>query len=173
MNALAQVYALQQKELAQKAAAQQAARAKYQREIAAFQNSGLPDMFRQFATMPLRTEVQQRTYQKDFQSLAWSDQNPGNNPKMKDVSLRCLHGNNGPRWFVDESLDTGRMRYCYSSGRSGCHTECFDTPAGPWLNEFIEYAAKACDPTAIADELQKPREPVDPQTPQRRKLIAT
>lgn len=173
MNALNKVYELQQKELAAKSAAEKAANAKHQREVAAFQNSGLPEIFRQFADIPLRTEIRQRIYLSDFKALAYSSPHPGNNPRMKDVTLRCLYGNNGPRWWCVESPDTQRIKYAYSSGRAGSGTNCFDAPSGEWLDAFIEYAAKACDPAAVADALQQPREPAEPQALQRRKLIPT
>jgi hypothetical protein len=152
-DAIARIYALQQRELNEKRRQQEMAQAKHRRELAAFQNSGFPTVFRLLASVPLRPEVQQRIHCPDFQSLGWSHQNPANNPNMKDVSLRDLHGNSGPRWWCHESLDSGRMQYCYRSGSTGSRDECFETPDGDWLNAFIEYAARACDPDIIAQIL--------------------
>lgn len=152
-DAIARIYALQQRELNEKLRQQELNNARYRREVAAFQNSGLPTIFGLLANVPLRQEVKQRTYSTDFKSLSWSTQNPANSPNMKDVTLRDLRGNNGPRWWCSESLDTGRMKYCYKGGTTGSQEERFDEPGGHWLAAFIEYAAAACDPDTIAQIL--------------------
>jgi hypothetical protein len=152
-DAIARIYALQQRELNEKIRQQELDNARHRREIAAFQNSGLPTIFGLLVDVPLRQEVQTKTRGNDFKSLCWSHKNPANSPNMKDISLRELRGNNGPQWRCAESLDTGRMKYCYRSGTCGSQEEYFDEPGGHWLTAFIEYAAAACDPDTIAQIL--------------------
>lgn len=163
---LARIYAIQQREINQIKRHQQQQIAKRQRLIAAFNASGLVSLFNEFRNIPLRPEVRQRVYKNTVSELTYQSSTPVD--KLSDMSFVSVSGcSNGPRWWCEET-DTGRIRYCYTSGTTGSTTETFDTPQGLWFDTFVEYLARATDPTAIAERLsaapaaQQPRRQLQP-----------
>lgn len=165
-NAIARVYALQQRELNEKERQRQQQIAKRQRLIAAFTSSGFIDIYNEFRAVPIRTEVRQRVYKSTIGELTYSESTPTS--QWHTVSFVSINGcSSGPRWWCEES-DTGRMRYGYGSGRSGDHGTFFDTPQGPWLDMFIEYLASAADPAVVEQKLSNSAS--QPATQTRRQL---
>lgn len=150
-EALARIYAMQQREINEIERHRQQQIAKRQRLIAAFNASGFISLFNEFRNVPLRTEVRQRAYKSNVGELTYqSSMTPD---KLSDMSFVSISGNsNGPRWWCEET-DTGRIRYCHADGSIRCTADTFDTPHGPWLDSFVEYLAKATDPTTIAEKL--------------------
>lgn len=169
-EALARIFALQQREINEIERQRQLARAQHEREIAAFQNSGLPEIFRTLADVPVRNDVRQRIYKSTFGDLAWDHCNPRKVPRAKELLCVSLGGSSGasPRWWCQESRDTGRVKYCYNDGVSSRTTSEFDTCDGTWLATFLEYAAKACDPEAIAQKMSATAADTPGETPRRR-----
>ena len=152
-EALSRIFALQQRELNEKERHRQREIAKQQRIIAAFQASGLLDIFDEFRNVPLRPDVRARIYKSNIGELCW--QNGIERTRQHDLSFMALHGtSSGPRWWCEESRDTGRIRYGYRSGRSGVNDEFFDTPDGLWTDQLIEYMAAAADTDTIAQKIQ-------------------
>lgn len=170
-EALARIYALQQTEINEIERRKQIAAAKRRREIVAFQNSGLPALFRSLADVPLRADVRQRIFKQKFSELTWAHCNPTTTNNEKELSCTCLSGysGSGPRWWCEASADTGEIRYGYQSGRTGSQIEMFSAPERGWLDEFIRFAASACDPAAIAQKIAEVQ-PEQPQPNPRRQL---
>ena len=170
-EALARIFAIQQREINEQERRRQLERAKHMREVAAFQNSGLPDILRTLADVPCRKDVQQRIYKNNFSDTTWDH---CKSPGAKDITCMNLYGGgSGPRWLCVESPDSGRMRYIYNSGVSVRTDEAFDRPDGPWLDAFLEYAARACDPEAVAQKMAAtPPAPTTDAQPARRRLQA-
>lgn len=156
-NALARVYALQQRELNARERQRQQQIAKKQRLIAAFNASGLLTVFEEFRNLPLRAEVRQRVYKTTVGSLTWHESVPAD--QLDSMSFNSINGSSySPRWWCEEDPDSGNMRYGYSSGMSSQHDAFFPTPQGEWLDRFIEYMAAAADPEAIARKMQQEAE---------------
>lgn len=152
--ALTQIYALQQRELNEKERQRQRQIAKSQRQIAAFTASGLIDIFEELRDVPLRNEVGQRIYKAKVSELCYHGGSDVRN-KTNSLSFVSVNGSSGsPRWWCEESADSGKMWYCYSSGSSRDQDKSFETPQGVWLDRFIEYIAHAADPAAIETKVQ-------------------
>lgn len=164
-EALAQIFAAQQREINEQERRRQLARAQQEREILAFQNSGLPDIFRAIAAVLVREDVRQRIYKTKFEETTWDH---CKSPRAKDMTFVSPNGSSGsgPRWWCVESPDSGRIKYIYNNGVSYKNDEVFDQPEGPWLNAFIEYAARVCDPDAIAQKMAET--PTSAEQPRRR-----
>jgi hypothetical protein len=156
IEALAQIFALQQRELNEQERHRQRAKAKREREIAAFINSGLPALFTECAQIPLRQNVQQKLYKKVFCQCTYDHCDPRSR-QTAEMSFSALSiGGHGPRWWCGESEDSSRMRYLYSDTGSYSKVTMNETaPNGRWLDAFIEYVAQMCDPQAIADKLSE------------------
>lgn len=149
-NALTKIYALQQRELNEQERRRQQQIAKQQRVAAAFNTSGLPDIFVEFRDVPLRSNVQQRVYKRTIAELCYDSSTPPNN--RYSLSFASINGSsNGRRWYCEENPDTGDMRYCYNDG---LQIKIYSQPQGAWLDHFIEYMAAAADPTIIANRIQ-------------------
>ncbi|NDC55267.1 MAG: hypothetical protein EBZ69_00270 [Alphaproteobacteria bacterium] len=156
-EALAKIYALQQREINENERARQALIAQNAREIRAFMDSGLPAIFTECAGVPLRHDVQQRHYKKTLGECAWSHQDP-RRQQIKEIALPSIGGGtgSGPRWWCKEDADSGRMVYCYNAtGSYSGGTVWEKEPNERWIGPFIEYIAKMCDPQAIADKLSE------------------
>lgn len=165
-EALARVYALQQRELNAKERERQRQIAKHQRIVAAFNASGFLDIFNEFRRFPVRPEVRSRVYKQRVGELTWHENmQPDQTHSMSFMSINGQ--SNGPRWWCEENADSGNMKYGYSSGRSGDRGEFFDTPRGLWLDAFIEYMAYAADPEAVANQMPNNVAPELPATPRR------
>lgn len=150
-EALARIYAMQQREINQIERHRQQQIAKRQRLIAAFNASGLISLFNEFRNIPLRIEVRQRVYKSTVNELTYQSSMPTD--QLFDMSFVSISGcSNGPRWWCEET-DTGRIRYCYTNGTTASRAEMFDTPQGSWLDSFVEYLAKATDPAMIAERM--------------------
>lgn len=159
-DALARVFALQQRELNEKERQRQQQIAKRQRLIAAFNASGIINIFETFRNVPLRDNVRGLTYKKNIGELTYSADRPASS--LSDMSFAAVNGQtSGPRWWCEET-DTGRMKYGYSSGRAGDRGEFFDTPQGLWLDAFVEYIAAAADPITVAEKLSETQANVQP-----------
>lgn len=167
-NALAKVYALQQRELNEKERQQQQRIAKQRRLVAAFNASGFLDIFNEFRNVPLRTEVRQRVYKQSVGELTYHAGTAAN--PLHSVSFMSITGmSSGPRWWCEET-DTGRILYGYTNGGHKTSGEFFDTPTGLWLDSFIEYIAAAADPQVVQQKLsntpdesrQQPRRQLQP-----------
>lgn len=171
--ALTQIYALQQRELNEQERRRQQQIAKSQRQIAAFSASGLIDIFEELRDVPLRNEVRQRIYKAKVSELCYHGGNDVRN-KTNSLSFVSVNGSSGsPRWWCEESADSGKMWYCYNSGMSRDQDKSFETPQGVWLDRFIEYMAQAADPTVIAARVQlKPHAGDDALPAPRRQLQA-
>ena len=168
-NALAQIYALQQRELNEKTRREQQQAAKHQRLISAFNASGLTDIFNEFRTLPLRAEVRRLTYKQTVNDLTYH----ANQPLATLCSMGFAPingGDRGPRWWCEET-DTGRIRYGYSRGAYKSAEEFFDAPQGLWLDSFIEYIAAAADTNAVVARVQQAPQPAPGATaPSRRQI---
>lgn len=152
-DALNRVYVLQQRELNEKERQRQQQIAKRQRLLAAFNASGFIDIYNEFQSIPTRMEVRQRVYKSTVGELSYNYSMPTN--QWHSVSFASINGcSNGPRWWCEENLANGNMRYGYSSGAVGCHQEFFTTPTGEWLNSFVDYLAAAADPDEVAKKVQ-------------------
>lgn len=152
-SALAQVYALQQRELNEKERHRQRQIAKKQRLVAAFNASGLLAIFNEFRSLPLRTDVRQRVYKSTVADLTWHADTPA--AQLDSMAFIAINGSSsGPRWWCQENADSGNMFYCYSSGQSGDLGTEYTTPHGEWLNQFIAYLAYAADPQAVETKMQ-------------------
>lgn len=170
---LIQIYEIQQSKIAEANRRTEAARARRQRTINAFRNSGLPAMFIEFADVPLAADVAKRTFLKKYGELCWAPYDP-RATNTNEISLRKPCGSDrSARWWCAEN-DMGHMTYYFNNGESyGRDTHC-DQPEGEWLNFFIQHAAEACDPAAIAEMMQK-RTPSAPKVnakPAKRKILA-
>lgn len=167
-NALARVYALQQRELNDQERARQQQIAKLQRLIAAFNAAGLLTIFNEFRSLPVRDDVRRRIYRSEVSQLSWHSDRPAD--QTHSMSFVAINGfNNGPRWWCEEDADSGAMRYGYSSGASGDRGTLFSTPQGEWLDHFIAYIAAAADQNAVLAKIQSAgAEPAAP--PNRRQL---
>lgn len=153
-DAIARVYALQQRELNEKERQRQQQLAKSQRIVSAFNTSGLPAIFNQFRELPLRTDVRQRVYKQTVGELTWNANTPAN--QLYTMSFVAINGStSGPRWWCEENADSGYMRYGYSSGMTGDRGTFFDRPQGEWLDRFVEYLAAATDPAVVAEKLSE------------------
>ena len=147
---LTKIYALQQRELNEKERQRQQQLAKHQRVVAAFNTSGLPDIFAELRGVPLRPDVQQRVYKQTVAELTYDGDTPPNN--RHSMSFVAINGgSHGRRWYCEEDHDSGNMRYCYYDGR---WTKVSSQPQGPWLDQFIEYLAAAADPSVIANRIE-------------------
>jgi hypothetical protein len=154
---LARIFALQQREINENERHRQLALAKRTREITAFMNSGLPALFIECSAVPLSKDSQQRLYKKVFAECTW-DHCDARKKQVSEMSFSQLGGSSSsnPRWWCTEDKDSGRMLYMYSA--TGSYSNCevrSNEPTGPWLDAFIEYIAKVCDPQAIADKLSE------------------
>lgn len=150
-NALAKIYALQQRELNEKERQKQQRIAKHQRLIAAFSASGFLDIFNEFRNVPLRSEVRQRVYKQTVGELTYHAGTAAN--PLHSMSFMPITGmSSGPRWWCEET-DTGKIIYGYTSGRT-TGVEFFDSPGGLWLDSFIEYLAAAADAGVITNMIQ-------------------
>lgn len=151
-NALTRVYAMQQRELNAKERQRQQDIAKRQRLIAAFNASGLLNIFNEFRATPVRADIRRSIYKQRVGELTWQETTPAD--QLSSMNFVSINGqSSGPRWWCEESRETGTTRYMYSSGRSGDHGTAYDTPNGPWLDMFIEYLAAAADPDEIAQKM--------------------
>lgn len=149
-SALTKIYALQQRELNEKERQRRQQLAKHQRVVAAFNTSGLPDIFAEFRGVPLRPDVRQRVYKQTIAELTYDSDTPPNN--RHSMSFTSINGSsNGRRWYCEESRDSGNMQYCYYDG---VQTKIYSQPQGSWLDHFIEYMAAAADPAVIASRIQ-------------------
>lgn len=156
-EALARIFALQQREINENERQRQLAAAKRTREITAFMNSGLPALFIECSAVPLSKDSQQRLYKKVFAECTY-DHCDTRKRQVAEMSFYQIGGGNGsgPRWWCAEDRDSGRMLYLYSPNGSYSVGEVrASEPTGPWLDAFIEYIAKVCDPQAIADKLSE------------------
>jgi len=154
-EALARVFALQQRVINENERARQQAAAKREREITAFMTSGLTDIFIEFADLPLSLDSQQRLYKKQFAECTYQHCD-ARSKRVSEMSFSSWGGSSGsgPRWWCTEDKDSSRMLYLYSANGSYSLSEVRSAePAGPWLDSFIEYIAKVCDPQAVADKL--------------------
>jgi hypothetical protein len=153
-EALARVFALQQREINEQERQRQLAEAKRTREINAFMNSGLPAIYNEFANLPLREDVKARLYKRQFAECTYQHCDT-RNKRVSEMSFASNGGSgSGPRWWCAEDRDSSRMRYMYSA--TGSYSLCdvhSAEPSGPWLDAFIEYVSKLCDPRAVADAL--------------------
>jgi hypothetical protein len=160
-NALSQVFALQQKELEAKRQREQADRDRRAREINALQNSGILQIFAEFADTDLRRDTQARSYQKTLAGLVWDHYNPAH-PKytpsnvlsFKSAAHGNMSGSGGPRWACQEDRDSGRMLYSYTPTNSSGLERVFREPAGEWLDAFVQFVAACCDPDAVSKKMQ-------------------
>jgi hypothetical protein len=139
-NALAKIYNRQQEAIAVKTQKEQAARDKQQREITAFQNSGIPALFIELADVPLVDNRACRT----LGDRVYSYGDPRRNSRSRELAL---HSGSGQRWWCEESPDSGLMRYAYGDNGG---TNYYSTAEGPWFDSFLEYVARVCAPAAIA-----------------------
>jgi hypothetical protein len=156
-EALARIFALQQREINENERARQALIAQNEREVRAFMDSGLPAIFIECADVPLSHNAQQRHYKKTLGECAWAHHDP-RKTRMKEISLPCIGGGtgSGPRWWCKEDADSGRMVYCYNATGSYSGATVWEKePNERWVGPFIEYIAKMCDPQAIADKLSE------------------
>lgn len=168
-DALARIYALQQREINDKERQRQQQIAKQQRLIAAFNATGILAVFNEFRNLPLRPEVRQRVYKATVKELAWQADMPDN--RLHDMSFVAVNGSsNGPRWWCEESAETGQIRYLYTSGASYDKGTAFHTPQGEWLDRFIQYLAAAADTNAISEKLRN-SDPTTVDTPQPRRQL--
>lgn len=152
-DALAKIYNQQQAEIAEKNRQQQLAREKHQREVHAFQTSGIPALFIELADVPNRPEIK---FRKTFGEMTYTHYDPRTNKNRHEISVINENGNYAGRWWCAESPDTGRMKYCHEHNNQRLDS---NTPEGPWLDAFIEFAARVCDPAAIAELHGKPQAP--------------
>lgn len=155
-EALAKIFALQQREINDNERARQAFIAQNEREISAFMNSGLPAIFIECADVPLSHDAQQRHYKKTLGECTWPHQDTRKH-RVKEISMSSIGGNgSGPRWWCKEDADSGRMVYCYNAtGSYSGATVWAHEPDERWIGPFIEYIAKMCDPQAVADKLSE------------------
>jgi hypothetical protein len=172
-EALAKIYALQQREINDNERARQALIAKTEREVGAFMNSGLPAIFIECADVPLDNSAQQRHYKKTLGALVWAHQDP-RHKRIKEMSLPSVGGSggSGPRWWCKEDEDSGRMVYGYSpTGSYSGVTVWEKEPNERWVGPFIDYIAKMCDPQAVADKLSESHERQNRETHSSRRQI--
>jgi hypothetical protein len=172
-EALAKIYALQQREINDNERARQALIAKNQREINAFMTSGLPAIFIECAGVPLSSDSQQRHYKKTLGECAWVHQDP-RHKRIKEIALPAIGGagGSGPRWWCQEDADSSRMVYCYNATGSYSGATVWEKePNERWVGPFIEYIAKMCDPQAIADKLSESHDSQTRETHSNRRQI--
>lgn len=149
-EALTKIYALQQRELNEKERQRQQQIAKHQRVVAAFNTSGLPEIFAELRDVPLRPDVRQRVYRQTVAELTYDSSTPPNN--RHSMTFAAINGSSsGRRWYCEEDPDSGHMRYIYYDG---LQTKLYVQPQGPWLDQFIEYLAAAADPSVIANRIE-------------------
>lgn len=158
-DALARVFAIQQREINENERARQIAIAKREREINAFMNSGLPAMYTEFADVPLKADAQQRLYKKTFAECTFSHCDP-RSKRVSEMTMTSIGSSgSGPRWWCKEDPDSGQMRYYYSEiGSYSGFTVSEREPTGKWLDAFVEYIAKLCDPVVVARRLSESQE---------------
>ena len=154
-EALARVFALQQREINENERQLQLMHAKHEREVHAFMTSGLPEIFTECAELPLSAAAAGRLYKKVLGQCTWDYCDP-RKKQVREMVFSSLGGSgSGPRWRCYEDPDSGRMLYIYSPiGATTMETRSHE-PAGEWLNALIEYVAKLCDPQAVADKLSE------------------
>lgn len=146
-DALAQIFALQQKEIKEQEQRRQRAAQIHDREVCAFQDSGLPDIVRALVAVPLRAEVRARIHLNKFGDITYQYEK---RPRAKEITLMNLHGTgSGPQWWCSVSPDSDNINYNYNDGR---HTSVRSSPDNGWLSAFLTFAAQACDPSAIAQK---------------------
>ena len=105
-DALARVFALQQREINEQERQRQIALAQREREINAFMNSGLPAIYIEFSDVPLKEEAQRRTYKKMFAECTWAHCDP-RVKRVSEMSFLAVGGNgSGPRWWCKENNDS-------------------------------------------------------------------
>lgn len=154
-EALARIFALQQREINEQERQLQLMNAKHAREVHAFMTSGLPEIFTECADLPLSKSAVGRLYKKTLGQCTWDHCDPRKN-QIREMVFSSLGGSgSGPRWRCYESADSGRVLYTYSPIGSTSAETTTNEPAGEWLDAFIEYVAKLCDPQAVADKLSE------------------
>lgn len=159
-DALTKIYALQQRELNEKERRRQQQIARQQRVAAAFNTSGLPDIFAEFRAVPLRPDVRQRVYKQTVAELTYDGDTPPNN--RHSMSFVAINGgSHGRRWYCEEDHDSGNMRYCYYDA---VQTKVYSQPQGPWLEHFIEYIAAAADASVIENRIRTATQASAPAT---------
>ena len=134
--------------------------AKREREITAFMNSGLPALYTEFADVPLKADAQGRLYKKTFAECTWQHCDP-RSKRVSEMSMTAPGSISGhaPRWWCKEDPDSGRMFYYYSEIGSYASFTVFERePSGKWLDAFIEYVAKLCDPVVVARRMSEAQE---------------
>lgn len=174
-DALTQIYALQQRQLSEQERARLAARAKRDREVAAFRTSGIPALYMDFADIPLRDDVKARTYKKTVAQMTWQHCDPRQrtNTQISEMTFASSHGgDSSPQWGCREDADSGRMIYFHAPTGNYANRDYYYEATGPWLDAFVEYLAKICDPNAIAEKLRarQPEENLDNPSGTRRQL---
>jgi hypothetical protein len=167
-DALTQIYAMQQQERNEQERARLAAQAKRNREGAAFRTSGIPALYMEFAAVPLRSDVQSRTYKKTVAEMTWQHCDPRvpANANIREMTFSSHYsGDNNPRWWCEEIADSGRMIYFYAQNGNTSARVYYNEPNGPWLAAFVEYLAKICDPDAIAEKMRTRQAPENLDNP--------
>lgn len=167
-DALTQIYAMQQHERNEKERAQLAAQAKRAREAAAFRTSGVPALYMEFADVPLRADVQSRTFKKTVAQMTWQHCDPRvpANANIREMSFSSHYGgDSAPRWWCEESADSNRMIYFHAPNGNTATRAYYYEPNGPWLAAFVEYLAKVCDPDAIAEKMRTRQTPENLDNP--------
>jgi hypothetical protein len=154
-EALARIFALQQREINEQERQIQLMNAKREREVHAFMTSGLPEIFAECADLPLSKSAAARLYKRVLGQCTWDYCDPRKN-QVREVAFSSIGGSgSGPRWRCYEDPDSGRMLYIYSPvGSTTMETQSRE-PTGEWLTAFIEYVAKLCDPQAVAGKLSE------------------
>ena len=149
---LTQIYVQQQRELNEIERHRRLQAAKREREINAFMTSGLPAMFIEFADIELRSEVVARVYKKYVGNLTWDHCDPRTN-RVSAMSLKSPYGGDrDQRWRCEEDADSGNMRYFISGDGRGPERA---VTQDDWLQAFVDYLARACDPSAVAHRVQE------------------
>jgi hypothetical protein len=154
-EALARIFALQQREINEQERRRRLLEAQRDRERAAFMVSGIPDIFAECANLPLKPEAQARLYKQTFAQCTY-DHCDTRKRQVAEVSFTAVGGHgSGPRWACAEDRDSGRMRYLYSPNNSLSAEVVAAEPTGPWIDAFIAYVASVCDAKAVADKLSE------------------
>lgn len=172
-EALAKIYALQQREINEIENANRQRAAKRAREVTAFMNSGLPELFGECAALPIKKDAQQRMYKKVFAECTYQHCDTRTRQVWEMTFTQPGGGSgSGPRWWCQESPDSGKMQYLYS--KTGSYSFCevhAATPNGEWMEAFIRYIAAVCDPQAVADKLSESHERQNRETHSSRRQI--
>lgn len=146
-DALAKVFAIQQREINRKMQAQMQADARAARECAAFSSSPVCQMIREFADLSVKPDAVSYIPNGDrplFKHTMW-DHDRVVAGKRNSVELR-VGPNESIRFSCQENRDSGRMMYLVKSG--GLTYERA-TPDTEFTTLFVEYAAKVLVPNAV------------------------